>query len=836
MAMLNGHSWEDLDLSGQNLKTIPQDLVPHVSLCPYRGVDLQRNKLKRVVGISKFTNLTELNLSRNKIIEFPQEMHKMHKLETLYMNQNKIRLIPEGIFPHLIKLKFLKLGTNRLAKLPSDISQCTSIHYLDLSKNCLQDIQPLAGLPKLKVLLVERNQLRELPSQLFQKDSCELTVFKATGNPLRTPPEEVCAGGVMDIQSYFFQIEEDPHTHTAWTIKTMFLGSSMAGKSTLCRSLRDGKPVAVAAKDRTEGIDISQMYAQGVRFLLWDFAGQEEYYLTHHVFITTRALIILTIDLASYSTVDPHSFKDQLWFWINNIQLRVPDSLVLLVGTHCDQCRDLDEVMEKKKDIEEKVKTMLENRRMVLIQQKRNLEESKNPSLFMDQMDELDCLLDNNLKVLDLVTLDCTKSEEIADLKRHILDCVQSANAYLCSESTLPNSFEEVEQAMYKLITIEEIPKHGIVLLEELGDLILNHVTQTREHLQSILYVLLRYLHRIGVIIWYEDIDVLSDRVFIHPSFLISMFKTIVRHDLVQQLESVSRDLLMQEGALVKQKFTWLDDLRCRGTLHNAAMRILVRRELEKTVDDDDDDDLVREVVGTKQEEAPEFIPGKKKWQSTREAKRDPDGACLFPVYLQDDLQVCYKWGEDKQDDITVHMYFLPEIPHGFFHRIIIKTCSLYPTHWVGKEQCLLCCGNRLAVMRQRIKDGDSFIEIRSRRPEKNEGKKIASSLSLWHLVIYMAKLQTAAFSSEFRQLWDLILAVMSKLFVLSRQWPGLTQQVHTPCPERGCPHYFTWRDLQELNNTDFYNLVKEEKLVCKGGHTRRTELIFPKEFRNAAS
>lgn len=65
----------------------------------------------------------------------------------------------------------------------------------------------------------------------------------------------------------------------------------------------------------------------------------------------------------------------------------------------------------------------------------------------------------------------------------------------------------------------------GIILLEELGDLIMNHVTQSREHLHSILQFLLRYLHRIGVIIWYEDIDVLSDRVFIQPSFLISMFK-----------------------------------------------------------------------------------------------------------------------------------------------------------------------------------------------------------------------------------------------------------------------------------------------------------------------
>lgn len=165
-----------------------------------------------------------------------------------------------------------------------------------------------------------------------------------------------------------------------------------------------------------------------------------------------------------------------------------------------------------------------------------------------------------------------------------------------------------------------------------------------------------------------------------------------MRHDLVEQLEGLSRDLLMQEGALVKQKFTWVDDLRCRGTLHNVAMRILVRRELETLVMDDDD--LISEVVGTKREEgiiltllqyfevclptfvgsplnpqAPQFQPGVKQWESARVAKRDPNGACLFPIYLKDDLIVCHKWGEDKQDDLSVHVYFLPEIPHGFFHR-----------------------------------------------------------------------------------------------------------------------------------------------------------------------
>ena len=78
----------------------------------------------------------------------------------------------------------------------------------------------------------------------------------------------------------------------------------------------------------------------------------------------------------------------------------MPDSVVLLVGTHFDQCRNEEEVLQKKKDIEEKVKIMLANRKMVLKHQKKNLEENMDASLFADQLDELDCLLEYNFKVL----------------------------------------------------------------------------------------------------------------------------------------------------------------------------------------------------------------------------------------------------------------------------------------------------------------------------------------------------------------------------------------------------------------------------------------------------
>lgn len=42
-----------------------------------------------------------------------------------------------------------------------------------------------------------------------------------------------------------------------------------------------------------------------------------------------------------------------------------------------------------------------------------------------------------------------------------------------------------------------------------------------RELLQDIL----RYLHRIGLVMWYEEIKHLESTVFLQPTFLITMFK-----------------------------------------------------------------------------------------------------------------------------------------------------------------------------------------------------------------------------------------------------------------------------------------------------------------------
>lgn len=282
-------------MAGKRLKSLPSDLLQIGQ--DVDKADLQKNRLKEVTDISHLSNLTELNLCRNELVEFPKEISELQQLVRLYINQNNIKSIPENIFPSLKKLKFLKMSTNKLSQLPSDMSKCEKLIYLNLSNNCLKDVQSLVGLGQLNELYVENNRLTELPCALFKFQNLEK--FKANSNPLRKPPEAICAGGLKAIQSYFEMLEVS--SFTIKTIKTMFLGSSMAGKSTVCRSLMHGFPVEVAEDDRTVGIEIQQfLNADGVRFLFWDFAGQEEYYFTHHIFITPQAFVILAVDLSKY--------------------------------------------------------------------------------------------------------------------------------------------------------------------------------------------------------------------------------------------------------------------------------------------------------------------------------------------------------------------------------------------------------------------------------------------------------------------------------------------------------------------------------------------------------
>lgn len=79
---------------------------------------------------------------------------------------------------------------------------------------------------------------------------------------------------------------------------------------------------------------------------------------------------------------------DLVGFWINNLLMRVPDSVVLTVGTHADLCHP-EEVKLKSKDIQEKICKMLDQHKGNLFHFIDNLGERQDSELYLEQADKL---------------------------------------------------------------------------------------------------------------------------------------------------------------------------------------------------------------------------------------------------------------------------------------------------------------------------------------------------------------------------------------------------------------------------------------------------------------
>ncbi|KAL7992079.1 hypothetical protein Chor_016335 [Crotalus horridus] len=673
--------------------------------------------MKHINGISSLYNLKKLILSKNAITDFPVEIRNLIHLEKLELNQNQIRTIPEGIFSSLPKLKHLRLNNNCLDSLPKDLSSCRDfLQYLNLSTNLFQAIpHVILELKNLQEFYVQNNLLRYLPREMFTE--LPLKMFKVNGNSLREPPDEVCAGGIKQIITYFNQLqngqaEEDKR------VKTMFLGTSLAGKSTLCKSLKQGQVIRLSEEERTVGIEISEFHIQGFTFLFWDFAGQLEYYVTHHMFITSQALVILAINLHQYQLTND-SFKDLVGFWISNLFMRVPNSVILPVGTHVDACSK-EEVEEKKKDIMCKIQAMLEERQVNLAHLITNLEDNEESEFYEDQWTRLKEMENCTLTILDLVPVNCMDYLDIKKLEEAILEHVKNEELFPNVIQVLPPVYKQVEAAIVDMMqNNEEMTEHGNKL-------------SCQYHLdRELLRDILRYLHRIGLIVWYEKIKQLKNTVFLHPTILITLFKTLVRYGLRQQLESISVDILIGEHATIRDRTNWALMFKSKAILCQKAMRALLKQQLSL----DNMVDIFEEMVGSRFQKgklfsllehfeicleiknveglnprARAFVPGEP-WETLQSLEKDTH--YLFPNYLNQSQEVSAMWGEDHKEDLHIRLYFSPEIPEGFFQRFMVKACSFFSTHWVAKAICLLICSGTPLLIKANNQKGYSYIEFR---------------------------------------------------------------------------------------------------------------------------
>ncbi|KAK5636572.1 hypothetical protein RRF57_012284 [Xylaria bambusicola] len=142
---------------------VSNELKPGVTI-DLRGLNIQVLP-EEVVDVIK-NELERLALSHNKLTTFPARFSECTSLRYLNVRNNRIEEFPLALCD-LKSLEILDLGLNRIRVLPRDIARLTS----------------------LKVLSVQQNLIEELP--LCLADMLSLQALKLDGNNITFPPKEV---------------------------------------------------------------------------------------------------------------------------------------------------------------------------------------------------------------------------------------------------------------------------------------------------------------------------------------------------------------------------------------------------------------------------------------------------------------------------------------------------------------------------------------------------------------------------------------------------------------------------------------------------------------------
>lgn len=130
-----------LDLSGQNLAAIPQEIF-------------------------QMKNLQFLDLSKNKIAEIPDEIQRLSQLQELNLSDNQLNKVSAKI-EELAFLQKLNLAKNQLTALPEVMSNLGILATLDLSANPNLDF---------KKVLNELGYSRSLEKLILKNNSPALQV------------------------------------------------------------------------------------------------------------------------------------------------------------------------------------------------------------------------------------------------------------------------------------------------------------------------------------------------------------------------------------------------------------------------------------------------------------------------------------------------------------------------------------------------------------------------------------------------------------------------------------------------------------------------------------
>ena len=128
------------------------------------------NLNKFLVQYKKDINVIDkkLRLDSNQLASIPSEIGQLSMLQRLHLYDNQLQSIPPEI-GQLSMLQELYLGDNQLQSIPPEICQLSMLQRLYLDGNQLQSIPSEIGqLSMLQILSLYDNQLQSIPPEIGQ--------------------------------------------------------------------------------------------------------------------------------------------------------------------------------------------------------------------------------------------------------------------------------------------------------------------------------------------------------------------------------------------------------------------------------------------------------------------------------------------------------------------------------------------------------------------------------------------------------------------------------------------------------------------------------------------
>eukprot|EP00928_Gymnodinium_smaydae_P079152 TRINITY_DN63150_c0_g1_i1.p1 TRINITY_DN63150_c0_g1~~TRINITY_DN63150_c0_g1_i1.p1 ORF type:complete len:970 (+),score=266.95 TRINITY_DN63150_c0_g1_i1:435-3344(+) len=210
-----------------NKNDIPASMMNSISqLAGVHTIDIIRCECDDIpCNLMDMDTLSVLRMSHNYIRKFPDDLARVHKIERIILDWNRISDFPRGIFSHssFLNLQVLNLAHNKLSNLPIDFGitasektmgvptsqlkyvdlsynsipslpdsvtlHCKNLEVLNLSHNCLKKLPDDFELKKLQRLFVSFNQLAELPANI---GTCsDLTKLRIISNQIREFPSSI---------------------------------------------------------------------------------------------------------------------------------------------------------------------------------------------------------------------------------------------------------------------------------------------------------------------------------------------------------------------------------------------------------------------------------------------------------------------------------------------------------------------------------------------------------------------------------------------------------------------------------------------------------------------